>query len=213
MRNGNDGYYDIDIDLDAALIENGMVDEAFYLKDLKQRKLFLNDQINQFSVHDIVRHIMQINREDFGKQTAQRKPVLLYVTSIGGDVDAGFALIDAIRCSQTPVHTINLGFQYSMGFLIGIAGHKRYATENAKFLIHDGSNFIYNSGAKAQDQMEFNKKVEERVKQYIVSRTHISPELYDQRQRMEWYMFADEAKELGITDFIIGQDCSLDEVI
>lgn len=122
-------------------------------------------------------------------------------------------MIDAIRCSKTPVYTINLGYQYSMGFLIGLAGHRRYAMEHSKFLLHDGSNFIYNSGAKAQDQMEFNRKVEDRVKQYILSRSKLASEEYDSKLRVEWYMFSDEAKEKGFVDYIIGKDCDIDEII
>ena len=213
METEHKGYYDIEIDCEGALTQSGMIDQVFYLQDLKQRKLYLDDEVTQITVPEIVRHILQINREDYGKPEAERQPILLYVTSIGGDVDFGFELIDAIQCNKTPVYTVNLGFQYSMGFLIGLAGHRRYATRNAKFLMHDGSSFIYNSGAKAQDQMEFNKKVEERVKQYILSRTSISSEQYDSKLRVEWYMFADEAKENGITDFIIGEDCDLDAVV
>lgn len=213
METRHNDYYDIEVDLDAALLEAGMIDQVFYLKDLKQRKLFLNEDVTQFSVHELVKHILQINREDYGLLPDQRQPILLYITSNGGDVDAGFELIDAIRASKTPVYTVNLGFQYSMGFLIGIAGHKRFATKNAKFLMHDGSNFIYNSGAKAQDQMEFNKKVEERVKQFILGRSNLTSEEYDSKLRVEWYMFASEAKERGFVDFIIGDDCELDEII
>lgn len=69
------------------------------------------------------------------------------------------------------MYTVNLGYQYSMGFLIGLAGHKRFAVPNAKFLMHDGSNFIWDSGAKAQDKMEFQKKVEARIRQYVVERS------------------------------------------
>ena len=213
METRHNDYYDIEVDLDAALLEAGMIDQVFYLKDLKQRKLFLNEDVTQFSVHELVKHILQINREDYGLLPDQRQPILLYITSNGGNVDAGFELIDAIRASKTPVYTVNLGFQYSMGFLIGIAGHKRFATKNAKFLMHDGSNFIYNSGAKAQDQMEFNKKVEERVKQFILGRSNLTSEEYDSKLRVEWYMFASEAKERGFVDYIIGDDCELDEII
>lgn len=97
--------------------------------------------------------------------------------------------------------------------MIGLAGHKRFATPNAKFLMHDGSNFIYNSGAKAQDQMEFNKKVEERIKQYIMSRSNVTNAEYDNKLRVEWYLFADEAKEKGFVDYILGVDCDIDDVI
>lgn len=207
------GYYDIEIDIEKALIDGGMVNDIFYLKDLKQRKLFLSEDVNQYSVGDIVKNILQYNREDYGLPSEGRKPILLYVSSNGGEVDAGFELIDAILCSKTPVYTINLGYQYSMGFLIGLAGHRRYAMEHSKFLLHDGSNFIYNSGAKAQDQMEFNRKVEDRVKQYILSRSKLTSEEYDSKLRVEWYMFSDEAKEKGFVDYIIGKDCDIDEII
>lgn len=206
-------YYDIEIDIGQALVEGGLVEEIFYLQDLKQRKLFLNSEIDQMSIADIAKHILQFNKEDSGKAPDIRVPILLYVVSNGGEVDSGFELIDIIQSSKTPVYTINLGYQYSMGFLIGLAGHKRFATKNAKYLMHDGSNFVYNSGAKAQDQMEFNRKVEERVKQYILSRSKVTSSEYDSKLRVEWYLFADEAKEKGFVDYIIGEDCDIDSVI
>lgn len=212
----NKGYYDMDFDTDnceAILLENGMLDEVFYLKDLKQRKLFLTSEIDQYSVGEIVKHIMQYNREDEGLEEGERRPILLYIASNGGEVDSGFELIDIIRASQTPVHTVNLGYQYSMGFLIGLAGHKRFASKNAKFLMHDGSNFVYNSGAKAQDQMEFNKRVEDRVKKYIIERSNLTEKEYDSKLRVEWYLFADEAKEKGFCDYIIGEDCPITDIV
>lgn len=213
MGTNRKGYYDYEVEIEKALLEAGMVEEIFYLNDLKQRKLFLNVDVEQLSVADIVKHIMQYNKEDKGIDPKDRQPILLYVTSNGGEVDSGFELIDIIQNSKTPVHTINLGYQYSMGFLIGLAGHKRFATQNAKFLMHDGSNFVYNSGAKAQDQMEFQKKVEERVKQYILSRSKLTSKEYDSKLRVEWYLFASEAKDKGFVDYIIGEDCDIDEVI
>lgn len=213
MQRNDKGYYDFEIDLDEALVENGLVEEIFYLRDLKQRKLFLNADIDQFTVADAVKHIMQFNKEDIGIEVEKRAPIILYVTSNGGAVDAGFELIDIILNSKTPVYTVNLGYQYSMGFLIGLAGHKRFATRNAKFLMHDGSNFVFGSGTKVQDQMEFQKRVEARIKDYILSRSRLTSEEYDNKLRVEWYLFADEAKEKGFTDYIIGVDCEIDDMI
>ena len=207
------GYYDIEVSIEKSLIEGGLIDELFYLKDLKQRKLFLNSEIDQFTVADIVKHIMQFNKEDKNVAPENRQPILLYVTSNGGDVGAGFELIDVIMNSKTPVYTINLGYQYSMGFLIGLAGHKRYASANAKFLMHDGSNFVWDSGMKAQDRMDFNRKIESRIKKYVLSRSTVTDEEYDSKLRVEWYLFADEAKEKGFVDYIIGEDCDINEVI
>lgn len=213
MRKQRKGYYDIDIAIEKTLLDSGMVDELFYLQDLKQRKLFLNSDIDQYTVADIVKHIMQINKEDKGIEPEKRKPILLYVTSNGGEIDSGFELIDVIMNSKTPVHTINLGYQYSMGFLIGLAGHKRYATHNAKFLHHDGTNVIINSGTKAKDQMEFQDKIEARIKEYVIKKTKVTENEYETHMRQEWYLFADEAKKYGMVDYIIGTDCDIDEIV
>jgi len=202
------GYYEIELPA-----ECGTLEEKLALEDLKRRKFYISGEIEPIIVTDAVRHICQINAEDKGIAPEERKPIFIYLCSPGGDVDAGFELIDAIEASKTPVHTVNLGFQYSMAFLIGLAGHKRYATKNAKFLMHDGSSVMYDSTSKLKDRMEFEKLVEERVQDFVISHSILTPEEYRERYRMEWYMYADEAKKYGFTDFIICEDCSLDEVV
>lgn len=210
MRNKRD-YFDIELDEKDLIGSN--LEAIFYLKDLKQRKLFLETDVEQLTVSDIVKNILQYNKEDIEIPVEERAPIKLYIASNGGEVDAGFELIDAIQLSKTPVYTINMGCAYSMGFLIALAGHKRFAMPTAKFLMHDGSNFVYNSGSKAQDQMAFNARVEERIKNYILSHTKLTEEEYNSKLRVEYYSFADEAKEKGFVDYIIGADCDIDEVI
>lgn len=205
--------YDDPVEIEGLLIQNGLIDELFFLEDYKQRKLNLNSDIEQSSVAGIVRNIMRFNADDKGIDIKDRKPILLYIATNGGDVDAGFELIDAIKASKTPVYTINMGNQYSMGFMVGLAGHRRYAMPNSKFLMHDGSQFIYTSGAKAQDVMMFRKRAEERVRDYILSHSKLTPEEYDSKLRVEWFLFADEAKEKGFVDYIIGVDCDIDDII
>lgn len=213
MKANSKSYYDTEINLEDALSNAGAVDDFLFLQDLKQRKLFLDTDIDQFSVTEIAKHIMRYNSDDRFFDIKDRRPVLLYIASNGGDVDSGFELIDIIQNSKTPIYTINLGYQYSMGFLIGLAGHKRFALPNAKFLHHDGTNIIINSSAKAKDQMEFSNKVEERIKNYVISRTKVSEEEYEKHTRQEWYLLADEAKEYGMVDYIIGTDCDIDDIV
>lgn len=212
MRNIK-SYGDIEIGIEEILDGRSTLDDMFFLEDLKQRKLFLNTEIDQFSIADIVRHIMAYNKEDHGIPVEDRKPIVLYVVSNGGDVDSGFELIDIIQSSKTPVYTVNLGYQYSMGFLIGLAGHKRYTTKNARFLMHDGSMGAIDSMAKLEDRLEFNRRCENRTKEYVLSVSKITEAEYDAKRRVEWYMFAEEAKEKGFVDYIIGVDCDIDDVI
>lgn len=208
------GFYDVDFGIDdSAILKSWGVDELFYLRNLQNRKLYLTEDIDECIIDSVVRHILQYNADDKDLPVEERKPIFLYCSSNGGSVDPGFELIDVIMQSKTPVYTINLGYQYSMGFLIGLAGHKRFASKSAKFLLHDGTNVIINSGTKAQDQMEFNKKIEQRVKEYVLERTKVTSDEYDKHLRTEWYLFADEAKQWGMTDYIIGEDCKLDDIV
>lgn len=205
-----DGF---EIGVDELLNGTTTLNDIFYLEDLKQRKLYINTEIEQYTIADVVRHILEFNKQDSGIPVEDRKPIILYVVSCGGEPDPGFELIDVIQMSKTPVYTVNLGYQYSMGFFIGLAGHKRFATKNAKFLMHDGVTGIVDSTAKVEDRLEFNKKNEARVKDYVLSVSKVTSEEYDSKRRFEWYMFAEEAKKKGFTDYIIGVDCDVDEII
>ena len=61
--------------------------------------------------------------------------------------------------------------------------------------------------------MKFQEREDERLKQYILEHSNITADEYDANLRVEWYMFADEAKQKGFVDYIIGQDCDIDMVI
>lgn len=210
--NSDDDLFDIDVPPIQALTNTGL-DDMIGLQDLKARRIFLNGDVNEWSAAEIIMHVIRYNRADKNKAYRDRKPIVLYVLSNGGSVDAGFAIIDTVRASGTPVYTVNLGYMYSMGALIGMSGHKRYAMPNAKYLIHDGQNFVFNSGGKAKDQMQFNARQDERIKDLILRISDISAEEYDKNELHEWYMFADEAKTKGLVDYIIGEDCELEDIL
>lgn len=207
-----DGYFIEGIDIEQ-LLDVNTISEIFYLKDLQQRKMFLNGDISSDIVAEYVHNILQINADDKDIPPENRKPIIMYITSLGGELDAGFELIDVMLMSKTPIWCVNLGYQYSMAFLIGLAGSKRFASKTAKILIHDGTSQLGGSVSKVRDHMNFVVRYEDRIKEYVLSRSTLTSEEYDQRYREEWYMFADEAKELGFIDYIIGVDCSIDGII
>jgi len=188
--------------------------EKFEVNDLEERRLFINCGIDETIIDSIVYHILRYNRLDKGLKPEERKPILLYINSPGGSVCDGYGLIDVIQSSITPVYTINQALCASMGFLIFLAGHKRFSMLRSEFLMHDGSTAGWDSTAKMKDRMDFEtNQLEQMTKQYIMSRTTIDNDLYDAKYRVEWYMLPKEAKEHGIVDCIIGVDCSIDEII
>ena len=197
---------------DATTYINYDFSDVMAVNDHKARKLYINGEIDELVADEIVNKILAFNAEDKGKK-GKKKPILLYCTSVGGSVIDGFAIIDAILNSTTEVYVINLAYQYSMGFLIGLAGHKRYAMPNSTFLLHDGQNMIWDSSAKCADQLKFQEKREKRIKEFVLAHSKLTEKQYDDNYRVEFYTFADEAKELGFTDYIIGVDCDINEVI
>lgn len=187
--------------------------DKFQMEDLKDRKLCINSDIDEMLIDDIVYWVMKWNADDKGIETAERKPILLYINSNGGSVSDGFALVDIIMNSKTPVYTINLGVCYSMGFLIFISGHRRYSNAFSTYLLHDGSTFLYNSMSKIRDTAAFYAVLEEKIKNFVLSHSKMTSKEYDKKYGSEYYMFAEEAKEKGFVDFIIGKDCEMDEII
>lgn len=209
------GFEYIELDIDKLMGNVASVEEVLYAKDLTDRRMYLSSDITTDSVMDVISAIIRFNAEDAdkGRSPEERQPIVLFIMSNGGYVDDGYALVDIIKSSKTPVYTVNLGYWYSMALLIGMSGHKRYATQHAKFLMHDGSILANDSMSKVQDQLEFQRKMNERTKRYVVENSDITEEEYDEKYRFEWYLFADEAKEKGVIDAIIGKDIELESLI
>ena len=159
-------------------------------------------------------YIMKWNTEDKDLPVEKRKPIWLYLQTPGGDVIAGFSLIDVIQTSETPVYTVCFSDCASMGFHIFISGHKRYAFKNSILLIHDGEISVNNSSSKAKDTMKFFETLDKRIKNHVTTSTKITPEFYDSIYDKEYYMYAnEEGKELGCVDYIIGEDVPLATIL
>nr|DAH68978.1 MAG TPA: hypothetical protein [Caudoviricetes sp.] len=181
---------------------------------LAQRKIILNDVVDEDVVRNITLNIFQWNKEDKDIPIEKRKPIWLYLNSPGGDVTEGLNVIDVIKASQTPVYTVCFATCASMAFHIFIAGHKRYCFKNSILLIHDGEVSISNSSSKAKDTMKFIESLDERVKQHILENTKITSEFYESIYDTEYYLFAnDKGKELGCVDYIIGEDVPLSTIL
>ncbi len=187
--------------------------DRYVIEETEDRRLYINYVIDESVIDDVTFHIMRFNRLDKGIPKEERKPIFLYINSPGGSVCDGYGLIDVIITSETPVYTINQALCASMGFLIFLAGDRRFSMPHAEFLMHDGSIMAYDSTAKARDRMEFENKVEQMTKEYILGQTTMGETLYDQKYRSEWYMLPDEAKEYGVVTDIIGQDVPLSAVL
>lgn len=199
MDEFNEDFSDMEGLFDTTLPDPTMVE--FYRR-LKNREILWNDDIDDATI-DIALYIKKWNDEDKALAIEDRQPIKIFINSDGGYVATVLHVIDMIHLSKTPVYTIGMGRVYSAGGLLLMAGHKRYIFPHTSCLIHDGSSGAIGSIGKMIDNLEFTKELEKRIKQYILSSTRITEEIYDQNYRREWFMFSEEIIKLGIADEIV----------
>ncbi len=110
---------------------NDKIDELL----LENRRLFFSSAVDENSVTDVIRKLWYLELKDPGK------PILFIINSPGGSVDAGFAVWDQIKMISSPVTTLVTGLAASMGSVLSLCGGKgkRFATANARFMIHQPS--------------------------------------------------------------------------
>lgn len=199
MDEFNEDFSDMEGLFDTTLPDPTMVE--FYRR-LKNREILWNDDIDDATI-DIALYIKKWNDEDKDLAIEDRQPIKIFINSDGGYVATVLHVIDMIHLSKTPVYTIGMGRVYSAGGLLLMAGHKRYIFPHTSCLIHDGSSGAIGSIGKMIDNLEFTKELEKRIKQYILSSTRITKEIYDQNYRRDWFMFSEEIIKLGIADEIV----------
>lgn len=172
----------------------------------KYRKILLSDTIASVSVKDVIKEIMEINRDDDLKTRDyidwERKPIKLYINSFGGSVYDGLALVDVIKQSNTPVHTICIGSAMSMGFWIYLAGEKRYVGENSTLMFHDISSWIWDKSETIKQELKEILRLQEMLLNEIQSRSLVKKETLDDYiiRKAEWYIPSDKAIKLKLAD-------------
>ena len=171
--------------------------------DTVDRSLFLGS-INS-DVADAIEHIIRIyNIMDKNIPNEERKPIKLFINSLGGDSVASYEIIDAIRLSKTPVYTINISWAASAALEVFMVGHKRYCYPSATFMFHEGSvKTDWMDAGKFRDYNNFHENLLEKSKQLYFKYTKMTPEMYKEKRNDDWFFFADEAVEYGFVDEIL----------
>lgn len=128
----------------------------------------------------------------------ERTPIKVLVNSNGGDLISAYTAINAIENSITPVYTINVGKAYSAGFLILLAGHKRFGYKMASYMFHEGSCMSGGDANKFRNWAAFYQKQLEQMGEYLLEKTSITKEDYESHVKDDWWFTSTEAKEKGI---------------
>lgn len=181
----------------------------------KERDLYLFKAIDPSDgvVKELISAINNINRDDafLVKKAALLNvvytpaPINLYINSPGGSVYAMFALIDAIKKSAVPVHTINAGLAASAAGLVLMAGKHRACYENSTVMIHGVSGAAFGFTEDIKDKVSEMDRLQTKLINFIYTHSGISmPKLNEVVEyKKDWYVDATESLRHGIVDQII----------
>ena len=170
-----------------------------YSRLLKDRIIFLGEEVNETTASLVVAQLLFLESED------PNKDIHLYINSPGGMVTAGLAIYDTMQYIKCDVSTICIGLAASMGafLLAGGAKGKRYALPNAEIMIHQPSGGAKGQATEIQIAPENILKPKQRLNEIIAANTGKPYETIAADTERDNYMSAQEAAEYGLIDSVI----------
>lgn len=167
-----------------------------YSRLLKDRIIFLGEEVSDVSASIIVAQLLFLESED------PKKDINLYINSPGGSVSAGMAIYDTMNYIKCDVSTICIGMAASMGafLLAGGAKGKRYALPNSTIMIHQPSGGAQGQATEIQIVADQIAKTKQKLNRILSENTGQPIEVVEVDTDRDNYMSAEEAMEYGIID-------------
>ncbi len=170
-----------------------------YSRLLKDRIIFLGEEVNETTAGLVVAQLLFLESED------PNKDIHLYINSPGGMVTAGMAIYDTMQYIKCDVSTICIGMAASMGafLLAGGAKGKRHALPNAEIMIHQPSGGAKGQATEIQIAAENILKTKKKLNEILAANTGKPYDVVAADTERDYYMSAQEAAEYGIIDSVI----------
>ena len=166
---------------------------------LKDRIIFLGEEVNETSASLVVAQLLFLESED------PQKDIHLYINSPGGVITAGMAIYDTMQYIRCDVSTICVGMAASMGafLLAGGAKGKRYALPNSEVMIHQPSGGAQGQATEIQITAEWILRTKKKMNEILAANTGQTVEQITLDTERDKWMTAQEALDYGIIDKII----------
>ena len=170
-----------------------------YSRLLKDRIIFLGEEVTDVSANLIVSQLLFLESEDPGKD------IQMYINSPGGSVSAGMAIYDTMQFIKCDVSTICMGMAASMGafLLAGGTPGKRLALPHSTIMIHEPSGGAQGQATEIQivaDRIQYTKRM---LNELLAANTHQPLEKIAADTERDYYMSAEEAKNYGLIDAVV----------
>lgn len=170
-----------------------------YSRLLKERIIFLGEDVNDVTASLIVAQLLFLESEDPGKD------INFYINSPGGSVTAGMAIYDTMNYIKCDVSTICIGMAASMGafLLSGGTKGKRFALPNAEVMIHQPSGGAKGQATDIKIVADNIIKTRKKLNEILAKNTGKPLEVIEVDTERDYYMSAEEAREYGLVDGIL----------
>lgn len=170
-----------------------------YSRLLKERIIFLADEVNDQTASLVVAQLLFLESED------PNKDIQLYINSPGGSVTAGMAIYDTMNYIKCDVSTICIGMAASMGAFLLSSGAKgkRLALPNAEVMIHQPSGGAKGQATEIQIVAETILKTKKKLNEILAANTGQTVEKIAEDTERDNFMSAEEAKAYGLIDEIV----------
>lgn len=170
-----------------------------YSRLLKDRIIFLGEEINDATASVVVAQLLFLESEDPGKD------VHMYINSPGGSVTAGMAIYDTMNYIKCDVSTTCIGMAASMGAFLLSSGAKgkRYALPNAEIMIHQPLGGAQGQATEIQIAAEHILKTKKKLNEILAENSGQPVEVVEKDTDRDNWMSADEAKDYGLVDQVI----------
>ena len=170
-----------------------------YSRLLKDRIIFLGEEVNETTASLVVAQLLFLESED------PNKDIHLYINSPGGMVTAGLAIYDTMQYIKCDVSTICIGMAASMGafLLSGGAKGKRLALPNAEIMIHQPSGGARGQETEIRIVAENILKTRNKLNEILAANTGKSVEEISRDTERDNYMTAQEAVAYGLIDSVV----------
>ena len=172
-----------------------------YSRLLKERIIFLGEEVNDVSASVIVAQLLFLEADDPDNDTQ------LYINSPGGSVTAGMAIYDTMQYIKCDVSTVCIGMAASMGAFLLAGGKKgkRFALPNAEIMIHQPSGGAQGQATEIQIAAEHILRTKQKLNEILAANTGQSLETIKADTERDNFMSADEAKAYGLIDEVIAK--------
>ncbi|MBQ4177644.1 MAG: ATP-dependent Clp endopeptidase proteolytic subunit ClpP [Lachnospiraceae bacterium] len=170
-----------------------------YSRLLKDRIIFLGEEVTDVSANIIVAEMLFLESED------PNKDIHLYINSPGGSVSAGWAIYDTMHYIKCDVSTTCIGMAASMGafLLAGGTKGKRFALPNSEIMIHQPSGGAQGQASDIKIQAEQIIETRKKLNQYLSENSGQPIEVIERDTERDHWMSAEEALAYGLIDQVV----------